>query len=183
MSTTNEVTHAHPPTLEPLSVQVLPPAASHGAGMWRVAESSGSLDLNSSYMYLVFARDFADTCRVALFDEQVVGFVLGYRRPEHPGRLFIWQIAVDEDHRGAGIAAQLLDDVVSHGLLADDPVTHVETTITVDNNASRRLFAGFAARWDAPHETGPLFEARDFPDEHDAEHLHRIGPFPARRRG
>lgn len=151
--------------------------------MWRVAGASGELDLNSSYMYLVFARDFADTCRVVLVDDAVVAFVLGYRRPQHPDRLFVWQIAVDERHRGAGLAAQLLDDLVSTHLDTASPVAFVETTITEDNAASRRLFAGFAARWGVPLETCALFEEDDFPDQHDAEQLHRIGPFPTPRRG
>jgi len=151
--------------------------------MWRVARASGELDLNSSYMYLVFARDFAKTCRVALVKDHVVAFVLGYRRPDDPDRLFVWQIAVDEQHRGSGLAGRLLDEVISTPVDDGSAVTHVETTITEDNTASRRLFASFAARWNAPLETSALFEAQDFPDGHDAELLHRIGPFPSRQRG
>ncbi len=147
--------------------------------MWRVAGASGELDLNSSYMYLVFARDFAETCRVALVDEEVVAFVLGYRRPALPDRLFVWQVAVDERHRGAGLAGRMLDDLLSASASADPAVAYVETTITDDNTASQRLFASFAERWDARLETSGLFEAQDFPDRHDAEPLHRIGPFPA----
>ena len=171
----NEVPHA--PVPDSMRTRILAPAASHGAGMWRVAAASGELDLNSSYKYLVFARDFARTCRVALHDDEVVAFVLGYRRPDHPDRLFVWQIAVDENHRGEGLAGRLLDDLVAPESVFDTDLTHVETTITDDNTASQRLFAGFAARWDAPLTTSSLFEAHDFPDPHDAERLHRIGPF------
>lgn len=151
--------------------------------MWRVARASGELDLNSSYMYLVFARDFAKTCRVALLEERVVAFMLGYRRPENPDRLFVWQIAVDEQHRGSGLAGRLLDDLMTSTDDGDPAITRVETTITEDNAASRRLFASFAARWKAPLETTALFAAQDFPDGHDAELLHRIGPFPSLTRG
>lgn len=149
--------------------------------MWRVAASSGELDANSSYMYLVFARDFADTCRVALVDDDVVAFVLGYRRPDHPERLFVWQIAVDERYRGAGLAGRLLDDLVSVCADTESSVKYIETTITDDNTASRRLFAGFAARWGASLDVSALFEEHDFPDQHDAERLHRIGPLPSAR--
>lgn len=150
--------------------------------MWRVARASGELDPNSSYMYVLFARDFAKTCRVALVEDRVVAFVLGYRRPQAPDRLFVWQIAVDEQHRGSGLAGLLLDDLVTPAD-GDPVISQVETTITEDNAASRRLFASFAERWNAPLETSALFEAQDFPDEHDAELLHRIGPFPALTRG
>ena len=79
--------------------------------MWRLARDSGALDLNTSYAYLLFARDFADTCKVAVVDGEVVGFVLGYRRPTEPETLFVWQIAVDARLRGHGLAARLLEAV------------------------------------------------------------------------
>lgn len=180
----NEVPHA--PVPESARTRIVAPAPSHGAGMWQVAGDSGDLDLNTSYMYLLFARDFAETCRVALVDDDVVAFVLGYRRPEHPDRLFVWQIAVDESHRGEGLAGRLLDDLFDTASGAESAaaptVTHLETTITDDNTASQRLFASFAARRNAPLTTEPLFEAHHFPDSHDAERLHRIGPFPSHQR-
>ncbi|MDO5662723.1 MAG: diaminobutyrate acetyltransferase [Brachybacterium sp.] len=140
--------------------------------MWRVARDSGSLDLNTSYAYLLLARDFAATSRVAVVAGEVVGFVLGYRRPDAPDRLFIWQIAVDDRVRGHGIAARLLDELLDS--LSD--VRYLETTITEDNAASQRLFAALAERRSAPHEVQPLFEASHFPDGHDGEPVHIIGP-------
>lgn len=144
--------------------------------MWRVARDSRTLDLNSSYTYLLFARDFAATSQVAISDGEVVGFVMGYLRPDAGDRLFIWQIAVDQSQRGKGVAGRLLD-----ALLADLPqVRHLETTITEDNAASQRLFASLAERHSAGHEIEPLMRADDFPDDHDAEHLHIIGALNAR---
>lgn len=152
------------------------PELSDGGGMWRVARDSQTLDLNSSYTYLLFARDFAATSRVAVQDGEVVGFVMGYLRPEASDRLFVWQIAVDASQRGKGVAARLLD-----ALLADLPqVRHLETTITEDNAASQRLFASLAERHGAEHAIEPLMTAEDFPDAHDAEHLHVIGALTTR---
>lgn len=153
-------------------IEIIPPAEGHGAAMWRVARDSRTLDLNTSYAYLLLARDFAATSRVALHNGEVVGFVLGYLRPSAPDRLFIWQIAVDASMRGQHVAGRMLD-----ALLADLPgVRTVETTITEDNTASQRLFASFAQRHGADHEIQPFFEAADFPDAgHDAELLHVIG--------
>lgn len=148
------------------------PELRHGGGMWEVARDSGTLDLNSSYAYLLFCRDFAVTSRVAVRDGEVVGFVLGYLRPEARDRLFIWQIAVDEEMRGHRIAARMLD-----ALITDLPaVRWVETTITDDNAASQRLFRSFAKRHGAKLTTAPLFEATDFPDDHQSEAIHLIGP-------
>jgi L-2,4-diaminobutyric acid acetyltransferase len=148
-----------------------PPTMEEGAAIWRIARDSGTLDLNTSYAYLILARDFAATSRVALHEGEPVGFVLGYLRPSAPQRLFVWQIAVDESQRGRRIAGRLLD-----ALLADLPqVTTLETTITDDNAASQRLFASFAERQGAEHSMEPLLEEAHFPDPgHGAELLHVI---------
>ncbi|WP_111467062.1 diaminobutyrate acetyltransferase [Microbacterium suaedae] len=160
-------------------VTVRAPRMEDGGEMWRVARDSGTLDLNSSYAYALFARDFATTCRVAVTDGEVVGFVIGYRRPDDPSRLFIWQVAVDAEQRGRGLSGRMLDDLVT-GLRAEDPtVAWLETTITDDNVASRALFRSFAERWQTTERIDPLFDATHFPDDHDPEPLHLIGPLVA----
>ena len=150
------------------------PTLEDGGAMWRVARDSQTLDLNSSYAYLLWARDFAATSVVAERDGAVVGFVSGYVRPDSPGTLMVWQVAVDADQRGHGLAGRMLD----HLAAAVPGVTMLETTITDDNEASRALFARFARTRDAQHEETDLFVKAHFPDEgHDPKVLHRIGPF------
>ena len=146
------------------------PDVSHGADMWRIARDSGSLDLNSSYAYLLLSRDFGRSCRVAIVDGEVIGFVVGYLRPDSVQSLFIWQIAVDQRARGQGVAACLLDDVVA----AVPEVITLETTITADNEPSQRLFTSFAERHGGVISISTLFDDRDFPDGHDAELLYEI---------
>lgn len=153
----------------PQEVQFREPDRADGAAMWRLARDSGSLDLNTSYAYLLFARDFADTCRVAVVGGDVVGFVLGYRRPTEPGTLFVWQIAVDPAQRGKQLAGRLLGDVAADARF-------VEASITADNTASQRLFERFARDRDTDLTRGDFLAASDFPDGHDAEGLVRIGP-------
>jgi L-2,4-diaminobutyric acid acetyltransferase len=152
-------------------LEIRPPVLADGADLWRIARDSGTLDLNTSYAYLLLARDFAATSRVATVDGESVGFVLGYLRPSEPGTLFVWQIAVDASQRGSGIAGRLLDALVD-----DLPqVTTVETTITADNVVSQRTFASFATRHGASEKVGPLIEEHHFPDAgHGAELLHTI---------
>ncbi|TVZ99075.1 L-2,4-diaminobutyric acid acetyltransferase [Streptomyces sp. BK340] len=150
---------------------------SDGAALWRLAKESKTLDLNSSYSYLLWCRDFAGTSVVARgADGEPVGFVTGYVRPDRPGTLLVWQVAVDSAHRGLGIAAALLDGLTAR--LADElGITRVETTITPGNTASERLFTSFAARHGADLTREVLFPADLFPDgPHDPEVLYRIGP-------
>ncbi len=148
-----------------------------GATLWRLAKDSKTLDLNSSYSYLLWCRDFAGTSAVARgADGEPVGFITGYVRPDRPRTLLVWQVAVDSAHRGHGIAAALLDGLTAR-LTAEQGITEVETTITPGNTASERLFTSFAARHGAQVDREVLFGADLFPDgPHDPEVLYRIGP-------
>lgn len=148
------------------------PSTEDGATIWRIARDSGKLDLNSSYAYLLWCHDFADTSAVARVGEDVVGFVIGYRRPTARDTVVVWQIAVDAGQRGRGTAAALLDAIVR-----TTGVRHLETTITSDNDASNALFRSLADRWGAQMRVAGEFAARKFPDDHETEVLYRIGPF------
>jgi L-2,4-diaminobutyric acid acetyltransferase len=153
------------------------PTMADGAALWRLAKDSKTLDLNSSYSYLLWCRDFAGTSAVARDAEgEPVGFVTGYVRPDRPGTLLVWQVAVDAAQRGRGVAAALLDGLTAR-LAAERGVTTVETTITPGNTASERLFTSFAKRHGADLTREVLFPADLFPDgSHDPEVLYRIGP-------
>ena len=158
------------------------PRLTDGADMWRIARDSRTLDLNSSYAYVLFARDFSATSRIAVVDDEPAGFVIGYRRPEQQDCLFIWQVAVDERFRGLGLAGRMLQSLIDD---ATPPVRTLQTTITDDNTASQQLFRGFARRWgDAPVRVSPLFESAHFTptgddahgEHHEPERLYEIGP-------
>lgn len=158
-------------------VSICAPTPSDGAQMWRLARDAGNLDVNSSYSYLLWCRDFAGTSVVARDgDGRLLGFVSGYVRPEHPATLVVWQVAVRAGQRGRGLASRMLDTLLQQP--AARCADYTETTITPGNAASERLFAAFAERHGAPMSRGVLFEAALFPDDHDPEVLHRIGPFP-----
>ncbi|MEU5210537.1 diaminobutyrate acetyltransferase [Streptomyces sp. NPDC020742] len=154
------------------------PRVEDGAAIWRIARDSKVLDLNSSYSYLLWCRDFAATSVVARDAEgEPAAFLTGYVRPEHPETLVVWQIAVDGAHRGKGLAAALLDGLAARAQ-QELGMRYVETTITPDNAASNRLFASFAERHSVPIKRDVLFDAGLFPEQgHEPEVLHLIGPF------
>lgn len=156
------------------------PRLEDGAAIWRIARDSRTLDLNSSYSYLLWCRDFADTTVVARDAAgEPVGFITGYVRPRQPRTLVVWQVAVDEAQRGRGLAAAMLDGLSAH-VAAEQGLDGVETTVSPDNTASNRLFARYAERHGAALEKEVLFDAEVFPDgAHEPEVLHRIGPVPA----
>lgn len=159
------------------------PTVSDGPGLWRIARDAKTLDVNSPYSYLLWCRDFAGTSAVARnTDGRPVGFVTGYLRPDAPGTLLIWQIAVDASVRGQGVAGSLLDHLAER-VAAEHGLDVVETTISPGNTASERLFAAFAQRHGARVTRKVLFAAEHFPDDaghHDAEVLHRVAPLSGR---
>ena len=143
-----------------------------------MATDSATLDVNSPYAYLLWCRDFAATSAIARVDGREAGFVTGYRRPGQPATLMVWQVAVDAAHRGKGIGGRLLDHLATR--LVPGGITHLETSITPDNDASQRLFGSFARRWGADLDRSELFGADLFPGGHAGGHLSeelfRIGP-------
>ncbi|MFF9621071.1 diaminobutyrate acetyltransferase [Streptomyces griseosporeus] len=164
-------------TAAPADLLIDRPSVADGSALWRIARDSEALDLNSSYSYLLWCRDFAGTSAVARREDgQPIGFVTGYVRPERPRTLLVWQVAVDSAYRGRGLAAALLDGLTAR-LAAEHAINEVETTITPGNTASERLFTSFAARHGATVEREVLFDTGLFPDgPHDPEVLYRIGP-------
>ncbi|WP_127354382.1 diaminobutyrate acetyltransferase [Actinacidiphila soli] len=151
------------------------PDIGDGAALWRIARDSDALDLNSSYSYLLWCRDFARTSVVARGDGgEPVGFATGYVRPDRPETLVVWQVAVDRAHRGRGLAGAMLDDLAQR--VVAEGVRGVETTITPDNEASHRLFMSFGERHGARIEREVLFDGALFPDGHEPELLYRIEP-------
>ncbi|MFJ2772942.1 diaminobutyrate acetyltransferase [Streptomyces sp. NPDC087300] len=161
----------------PEGLRLESPAVADGAAIWRIARDSKVLDLNSSYSYLLWCRDFAATSVVARDDHgEVAGFITGYIRPEHPETLLVWQVAVDHDQRGRGLAGALLDGL-TRKVAAGHPLRTVETTIAPSNTASERLFLSYARRHGTSVAREVLFDAGIFPDEgHEPEVLYRIGP-------
>ncbi|QKW05802.1 diaminobutyrate acetyltransferase [Streptomyces sp. NA04227] len=154
------------------------PEVEDGAAVWRIARDSKTLDLNSSYAYLLWCRDFAGTSVVARDEstDEPVAFITGYIRPERPQTLVVWQVAVDASHRGKGLAAALLEGLVSK-VAEQQGIDCLETTISPDNAASQRLFTAFAERRGAKVARKVLFDAGMFPEEgHEPEVLYHIAP-------
>ena len=161
------------PTTAPDAVLFRSPEITDGVRLWEIARNTEVLDLNSSYAYLLWCRDFSRSSVVAVVDERVVGFVSGFIRPESPATLFVWQVAVDADQRGKGIAGRMLSALLDR--LAPEGITHLETTISPDNEASIALFTALARRRDTAINKQELFSPNDFPDGHEAEDLYTIG--------
>lgn len=141
--------------------------------MWELAD--GAVDRNSPYSYLMLCEHFAATCAVGASEGQPVAFATGFRLPDDGETLFIWQIVTDPTLRGSGVAGRMLDHLVDRPGVPR--LRYLDATVTPGNEASLRLFHGFARRRGAACTTSPLFARDDFPVPHEPELRLRIGPF------
>lgn len=158
----------------PARITLRPPTREDASDMWRLA--SQAVDTNSSYSFLMLVEYLADTCAVAVDDRgTTAGFVTGFRLPNDPETLFVWQVAVADTHRGIGLGTQLLRAVAERPAIPR--LRFLEATVTPDNEASASLFRKFARDRDTECREEDLFETEDFPGEHDAEVRFRVGPF------
>ena len=148
------------------------PTETDGFELHRLVDRAGKLDKNSIYCNLLQFSHFADTAIVAERDGQLIGSVTGYRLPNNPQTLFIWQVAVDPDYRGIGLASKMLSSLTER--LLDQGITHLETTITRDNVASQKLFTRFFKRAGDSFTSEPYFESEThFQNKAATEYLYR----------
>lgn len=154
-----------------------PPESTDGFDLNRLVADSPPLDPNSVYCNLLQCSHFQDTCICAKTDGRLVGFVSGYILPNHPNTLFIWQVVVDEEARGQGLASRMLTALLKQPACSD--VEFLETTITPDNEPSQALFTKLADRLSTQALILPGFEkTAHFHGQHESEDIWRIGPLP-----
>jgi L-2,4-diaminobutyric acid acetyltransferase len=142
--------------------------------MWRLVKDMETLELNSAYFYVLFAKDFADSGIVAETESgQLAGFIVGHHPPNRPEAVFVWQIGVAPWMRRQGLGRRMLE-----ALLAGQP-THVrwlEATVSPDNEPSMGLFRAIARDRGADCQEQDYLAAELFPNAHEPERLFRIGP-------
>jgi len=149
---------------------------SDGAALWRLVQATGTLELNSPYFYLLWASEFGETCLVAEDAGQPVGLIVGFHPPHQPGAAFVWQVGVLPSHRGRGLGLRMLQ--AWKALPANAACRWVTATVADDNHASQALFQSLARVTGTGCEAQTHFTADQFPVDHPAEPLLRVGPFP-----
>lgn len=152
------------------------PRAEDGPAVTALIADSPPLDPNSAYCNLLQCTHFSDSCITADREGQVVGWISGYRLPKDPSRYFLWQVAVAASARGEGLAAAMLDMLLTRPSMAG--IAYLLTTVTRDNDASWALFRGFAKRRGLQlHETLCFERDAHFAGQHANEWQVEIGPF------
>lgn len=159
-----------------LSISLRPPVSEDGSRVFNLIAQCPPLDQNSTYCNLLQCAHFASTSVIAEAGNQVVGFISGYRLPENPEVLFVWQVAVGSAARGQGLAKRMLRNLLERQ--GNRTITSIQTTITQSNAASWALFESIAGELKGALTHKPMFdEVNHFDGQHATEHLVTIGPF------
>ena len=90
------------------------------------------------HFYKIMLRYFGNSCFVADYNGNIVGFVLGFVSQVHDKTYFLWQIGVDKSMRGKGIGKMLLEKVEKE--VRKLGCNRIELTIDPKNMSSKRLF-------------------------------------------
>ncbi len=160
-----------------MSVEIIlrKPIKSDAKKVFNLVKDTNVLDVNSEYLYLLQATHFKESCCVAAVNELIGGFVSGYIHPQNSEVLFIWQVGVDKQLKGKGLAQRLILDILKRDSMSG--VKYIYTTISPSNTASRRLFEKLADHLGCEIKSESYFEIEDFNNAHEEEVLYKIGPF------
>lgn len=148
---------------------------SDGKIVANIVRASGVLDVNSTYAYVLLCDRFGDTCVMAEEDDGApLGFVTGFRPPNKPDTIFVWQVGVNAAARGRGVARAMLSALIN--LPATKDVVAMETTVSPSNEASLALFRSFAKKHGAEMKQDGGYGEALLGGGHEDEDLYRIAP-------
>jgi len=151
------------------------PVTDDAPAIHALIERCEPLDLNSRYCYLILCEHFSSTCVVVEKDGEVLAVITAYVPPDRQDTLFVWQIAVDINLRGQGLAKKMLHCLLQRNHLKH--IQYVEATVNPSNEASRSIFKSLAKSSQCPMDEALIFPAHMFGEgNHEQENLIRVGP-------
>jgi L-2,4-diaminobutyric acid acetyltransferase len=90
------------------------------------------------HFYKIMLRYFGNSCFIAEFNDEIIGFIMGFRSQIDDKKFFIWQIGVFSYHRGKEIGEMLLKEIeIAAKKLGCE---RIESTVDPENIPSQKLF-------------------------------------------
>ncbi|MFG2932117.1 GNAT family protein [Streptomyces achromogenes] len=141
---------------------------------WQLARKAPRSGSPSRYSCARWFRDFADTSLVAVAGRDVIGFLIGYRRPDVPDTYCVLRTEVGPHHGTPALGAQLLRAAAEREIARR--ARFVEGAVPPGDAAGVEAYAQLARWYGAPAHKEALFPSSSFPGSDHDEILHRIGP-------
>ncbi len=149
------------------------PNKEDGAAVYDLVAHCPPLDKNSMYCNFLQTSHFYNTCIIALDENKAVGFISAYLRPDDEDILFIWQVAVDNNFRGRGLAYSMLMNLLARNEFKQ--LKAIETTITKENKGSWKLFEKIEAQSLTQANISIFLDkVLHFKKSHETEYLYHI---------
>jgi len=106
--------------------------------VYNFVSSCKPLESYPEHFYKIMLRYFGNSCIIAEFNGEIVGFVMGFTSQVDDKKLFLWQIGVANLLRGNEIAKMLLEkfEKVAKKL----GCKRIEVTVDPENIPSQKLF-------------------------------------------
>ena len=141
-------------------LRIREPRGGDALPIWQAVTATPELDNNSWYCYLLLCTHFADTCAVASDDTGMVGFITGFASGRDSSTWFVWQLWVQPELRGQGVAAKLAEHVVGQDA---SRFRAVQATVDPKNLGSMTFIRELAQRRNATMRVEPYLGAHLFP--------------------
>jgi L-2,4-diaminobutyric acid acetyltransferase len=106
--------------------------------VYKFVSNCKPLENYSEHFYKIMLRYFGNSCFVAKFNDDIVGFVMGFRSQVDNEKFFLWQIGVFSYYRGKEVSKMLLDEFEKAG--RNLGCKRVEVTVDPENIPSQKLF-------------------------------------------
>jgi diaminobutyrate acetyltransferase len=90
------------------------------------------------HFYKIMLRYFSNSCFIAEFKDEIIGFVMGFKSQTDENTFFLWQIGVNPSHRGKKVAENLLKKL--ENTAETQGCNKMEVTVDPENIASQKLF-------------------------------------------
>ncbi|WP_299704755.1 diaminobutyrate acetyltransferase [uncultured Tateyamaria sp.] len=140
----------------------------HAPSIIELVNETPSLDSNSEYAYALWCTHFAEQSVVALRDDEVIGFLTGFRSPGRPDTYFLWQTATKPRHGVAGLGVDMIDYAVRREIKRG--ASRIEASVDDQNKAIRLLMKSLAKRLKGRIEEELLFPGSLLAGQRDAHH-------------
>jgi len=96
------------------------------------------LENYSEHFYKIIIRYFGNSCFIAEFDNNIVGFIMGFSSQVNKKKFFVWQIGIFSKYRGKEVGKKLLDKIEMAAKELDCKI--MELTVDPKNIPSYRFF-------------------------------------------
>jgi L-2,4-diaminobutyric acid acetyltransferase len=106
--------------------------------IYKFVSNCKPLENYSEHFYKIMLRYFSNSCFIAEFNNDIVGFVMCFRSQVDKNKFFLWQIGVFSKYREKEVGKKLLNQIEQTARELGCKI--IELTVDPENMPSHRFF-------------------------------------------